>query len=306
MSNRFEGEAYIDFADGKKELRQTIVLSPYVQTSESLRDIDYTYALLVDAQSMEFDFKSQLYEMVNNQEALRYNTFLEYAHKSSFRNGSNVLQWLHEKNQIKRVRADEAYIIVGTGGNVQRFRIDEINKSIRDQNEAKLEASGQTSAYTDPSMNAANVKPAAIEGRRPEQQATNLSESANAVPETPEAVAAPTQPTRSEELDLSVIPGVTLFDQHGHPTDAAPAAGTEQSVGESMVPDSIIGLTRGEIEGRFEKIESLLNKKNKDTVVTRLMNRYELTESEAVNALESAGKRKEKKKEKVQANQDNG
>lgn len=308
MSTRFEGEAYIDFSDGKKELRQTIVLAPYVQTSESLRDIDYSHALVVDAQSMEFDFKTQLYEMVNNQEALSYNTFLEYAHKSSFRNGSNVLQWLHEKNQIKRVRAEDAYIVIGNGGNAQRFRIDEINKSIREQNEAKLEAAGN-SAYSDPSMNAENVQPATIEGRRPSEQATNLTESAQPSQEAPDA----TQPASSEEIDLSTVPGVTLFDENGNPTKPAQAQPAvevaTQSVDVAMdseAPDSgqPTGLTRDEIEGRFEKIESLLNKKNKDTVVTRLINRYDLTEAEAIKALESAGKRKEKKKQKQQESDD--
>ena len=289
MSNRFQGEAYIQFADGEKELRQIIVLSPYIQTSESLRDIDYSHALVVDAQSMEFDYKTQLYEMANNHEATLYNTFLEYCHKSTFRNGANVLQWLHEKNEIKRVPAHEAYIVIGNGGNAQRFRIDEVNKSIREQNEAKL-SEREGSSYSDPSVTDTTVQPAMIEGTKHPEPSQTLTENAT--------VDVNNNAAKADGIDLSKVPGVTLMDESGNPVQPQEAVVQPASQQKSIDVEAF--------ESRLERIESLITKRTKDTVITRLINRYDLTEAEVVKALESAGKRKEKKKQKEEAAKQSG
>ena len=59
MLDRFTGEAIIRFRDNTHQIRRVIILSPYIQTSDSLRDIDYDHSLVIDLQTMEFDFKNQ-------------------------------------------------------------------------------------------------------------------------------------------------------------------------------------------------------------------------------------------------------
>lgn len=321
MLDRFIGEAVITFSDKSRQARRVLILSPYVQTSENLRDIDYDHSLVVDLQTMEFDFKSQLEEMVQNRELQSHKTFLSYASKTVFRNGENVLQWLHRMRQISRVPAADVMVTVGQGGHQQKIPVVDINREIRAANEAKLNEQNEiSSTYTDASMNEDNVQPATIErsGNKHTQQPAQTQQVNESVADPVVDVPSPTEASVAREaeaqqpadaVDLSKVPGVTILeggdynptggvseapqtvDTPSQPPEPAPEASLTQSVSQPAADSNYL-------EERFNELEKVVKSRTKDTVVTRLMKRYELTEADAVKALESAGKRKQKKAEK--------
>jgi len=319
MLDRFIGEAVITFSDKSRQARRVLILSPYVQTSENLRDIDYDHSLVIDLQTMEFDFKSQLEEMIQNRELQSHTTFMSYAAKTVFRNGENVLQWLHRMKQISRVPASDVSVVVGQGGHQQKIPMTDINREIRAANEKKLAEQNQiSSTYTDASMNESNIQPATIERsgnqHRQETQQVNESVSPEAVVESVDQ-AAPEQSYQqpADAVDLRKVPGVTILEggdynpdvnESGSETvDFGPAPTDSQKGSEvSQLPGSSVD--SGYLDNRFDALEKAIKSRSKDTVITRLINRYDLTEAEAVKALESAGKRKQKKAEKERQKED--
>lgn len=286
MSDRFIGEANITFSDGSSERRRVVVLSPYVQTSEDIKDIDYNHSLVVDIQTMEFDFKVQVEEMLNNQELRNYKTFIEYAHKIAFRNGENVLAWLHRMAQIKRVPASEVFLIYGQGGNTQKINVAAVNDEIRKTNE-EIIARRQSSTVTDPSM-------------QESYEVAKIEKSGNQY-KPPVTNEAPEPSMEPAELDLSKIPGVTILegastwgtdtDSGGVEVDNTPPSTPSQP---ALSSDVVEGLTQ-----QVKELEVLIKKRTKDTFVTRLMEKYNLTEVEVTKAIESAGLRKQKKEAKA-------
>jgi hypothetical protein len=318
MLDRFIGEAVITFSDKSRQARRVLILSPYVQTSENLRDIDYDHSLVVDLQTMEFDFKSQLEEMIQNRELQSHTTFMSYAAKTVFRNGENVLQWLHRMKQISRVPATDVFIVVGQGGHQQKIPVVDINREIRAANEKKLAEQNQmSSTYTDPSLNEANIQPATIErsGNQYKQETKQVNESVEpeAMP-VYESVEPPISQQNYQQpagaVDLSKVPGVTILEGGeyvNHQVYASPNTDSQPaSVG--SVPETPAYPTQDNkhLEDRLEALEKLIKSRSKDTVITRLMQRYDLTEAEAVKALESAGKRKQKKAEKERQKAESG
>lgn len=322
MLDRFIGEAVITFSDKSRQARRVLILSPYVQTSENLRDIDYDHSLVVDLQTMEFDFKSQLEEMIQNRELQGHTTFMSYAAKTVFRNGENVLQWLHRMKQISRVPASDVSVVVGQGGHQQKIPMTDINREIRSANEKKLAEQNQiSSTYTDSSMNEDNIQPATIErsGNQYPQEPKQVNESVSPEP-IPEAVDQPApeqgyqQP--ADAVDLSKVPGVTILeggdytpDVNESGTETVDFGPTPDSEGKGTEVSELPGATQpaadnNYLDERFDALEKAIKSRSKDTVITRLINRYDLTEAEAVKALESAGKRKQKKAEKERQKED--
>ena len=320
MLDRFIGEAVITFSDKSRQTRRVLILSPYVQTSENLRDIDYDHSLVADLQTMEFDFKSQIEEMLQNRELQSYHTFMEYANKTVFRNGENVLQWLHRMKQISRVPATDVLVTVGQGGHQQKIKVVDINREIRANNEKKLAQQNEiSSTYTDSSMNESNIQPATIE-RSGNQHRTEAPQQVNEAVSPEVQVDEPTdsQPAMpSDAVDLSSVPGVTILEGGDFKPDAnqsstetvdfGPAPTENQkgsevtelpSVNAEPATNNNASVSTHHLEERIDALEKLVKSRTKDTVVTRLMNRYELTEADAVKAIESAGKRKQKKAEK--------
>lgn len=300
MLDRFIGEANITFRDNSKEFRRVIVLSPYIKSSDSLRDIDYENALVVDLQTMEFDFKVQLEDMLQNQELHQFHTFIEYAHRTVFRNGENVLAWLHRMGQITKIPCSEVYMVFGQGGNVQKMSLVDLNREIKLVNERTIaEQDGISSSYTDPSMSANTVQPATIEksGNAHKEQ-INESVSAQAYPEqTPEV--SDTQPG----VDLSQVPGVTIFegDSGQAPVDSTPEPDSTNSTTRESTQQTASDVDIENIKENLASIETLVRKRTKDTFITRLMDKYELSDSEVTKAIESAGLRKIRKAEKDKA-----
>lgn len=319
MLDRFIGEAVITFSDKSRQARRVLILSPYVQTSENLRDIDYDHSLVIDLQTMEFDFKSQLEEMIQNRELQSHTTFMSYAAKTVFRNGENVLQWLHRMKQISRVPASDVNVVVGQGGYQQKIPMTDINSEIRAANEKKLAEQNQiSSTYTDASMNESNIQPATIErsGNQHRQETQRVNESV-----LPEAVvesvdqAAPEQSYQqpADAVDLSKVPGVTIIEggdynhdvnESGSETVDFGPAHTDSNKGSEVSQLTGSSVDSGYLDDRFDALEKAIKSRSKDTVITRLINRYDLTEAEAVKALESAGKRKQKKAEKEHQKED--
>ena len=312
MLNRFIGEANITFNDGSREVRRVIILSPYIQSSNSLENIDYDNSLVVDLQTMEFDFKVQLEDMLQNHELKSYHTFIEYAHKTVFRNGENVLAWLHRMNQIRKLPASEVSLVFGQGGNIQKMSLVDLNAEIRANNERKLnEQRGYQSSYTDPSMNESNIQPATIEKsgnqyKEPVQQNIN------------ESVEAPLTQHEQNNIDLSKVPGVQILE--GDPSMASndyavtspdtqdspvasspePVAAAEPEVQAVSLGEQVSKAELDDLKSSLSSLENLVKRRTKDTLVTRLIDKYNLTEAEVTKAIESAGKRKEKKEAKNQ------
>lgn len=318
MLDRFIGEAVITFSDKSRQARRVLILSPYVQTSENLRDIDYDHSLVVDLQTMEFDFKSQLEEMIQNRELQTHTTFMSYAAKTVFRNGENVLQWLHRMKQISRVPATDVFVVVGQGGHQQKIPVVDINREIRAANEKKLAEQNQiSSTYTDPSLNEANIQPATIErsGNQYQQETQQVNESVE--PEAMPVSESIEQPVAQQDyqqpadaVDLSKVPGVTILeggDYVNPQVDESPNTDSQPASVESA-PETSAYPTQdnNHLEDRLESLEKLIKSRSKDTVITRLMKRYDLTEADAVKALESAGKRKQKKAEKERQKAESG
>jgi hypothetical protein len=318
MLDRFIGEAVITFSDKSRQARRVLILSPYVQTSENLRDIDYEHSLVVDLQTMEFDFKSQLEEMIQNRELQSHTTFMSYAAKTVFRNGENVLQWLHRMKQISRVPATDVFVVVGQGGHQQKIPVVDINREIRAANEKKLAEQNQiSSTYTDPSLNEANIQPATIErsGNQYQQETQQVNESVE--PEAMPVSESVEQPVSQQDyqqpadaVDLSKVPGVTILeggDYVNPQVDESPNTDSQPASVESA-PEAPAYPTQdnNHLEDRLESLEKLIKSRSKDTVITRLMKRYDLTEADAVKALESAGKRKQKKAEKERQKAESG
>jgi len=308
MQDRFIGEAVITFSDQSKQVRRVLILSPYVQTSENLRDIDYDHSLVVDLQTMEFDFKSQLEEMVMNPELRSYHTFMDYATKTVFRNGENVLQWLHRMRQISKVPASDVSVVIGQGGYQQKIAVVDINNEIRKENEKKIEYQNTiSSTYSDASMNEQNIQPAAIErtGNQHKDASQPLNESAEASV-TENVVSNQDAPMPSDAVDLSKVPGVTVLEGGEYHPEADGSNTQEGSQEAVQTPLEGYGVTdegsempdTQEIVNRIESLEKAVKSKTKDSFITRMMNRYDLTESEATKALETAGKRKQRKAEK--------
>ena len=307
MLDRFIGEARITFRDNKKEMRRVVILSPYIQSSNSLRDIDYDNSLVVDLQTMEFDFKVQLEDMLQNQELHQFHTFIEYAHKTVFRNGENVLQWLHRSNQISKIPAHDVFMVFGQGGKVQKMSVVDLNAEIRAANEKKIaEEEGYTSSYTDPSLNPENTQAATIEKsgnvyKAPEVQNDNNTLNESVVSEYAHE-SSPMSQHEVTNIDLSQVPGVKILegdpsldmdDTVTTPTDPRPY------VTESTYDEPVVSQTEfNKLQENLKNLDTLVRKRTKDTFVTRLMDKYDLSESEVTKAIETAGKRKEKKVEK--------
>jgi hypothetical protein len=261
---------------------------------------------------MEFDFKVQLEDMLQNHELKSYHTFIEYAHKTVFRNGENVLAWLHRMNQIRKLPASEVSLVFGQGGNIQKMSLVDLNAEIRANNERQLnEQRGYQSSYTDPSMNESNIQPATIEKsgnqyKEPVQQNIN------------ESVEAPLTQHEQNNIDLSKVPGVQILE--GDPsmagadfavtspdTQDSPVASSPEPVAAAepaaqAVPhgEQVSKAELDDLKSSLSSLENLVKRRTKDTLVTRLIDKYNLTEAEVTKAIESAGKRKEKKEAKNQ------
>lgn len=288
INSRYYGQARIQTPDGV-QARNVLILSPYIQTSESTSSIDYDHSLVADLQSMEFDYKSQLEEMLQSVDSTQYKTFMEYAHKSSFRNGDNVLQWLHQTKSIRKVNAKEVNIVMlDQAGNPVVIPVVDVNKHIKAENEKNT----VESTYTDPSTtNSSKLKPALIEGMEtdydaPQEQNLNESVSPYEVQSDLPSTDIPSNIDLSELNSEPVIPENFVDSTFND----------EQSQTEVSKTDPILAkLESLEEQIKSSKTTEKKGKKSDDSFIIRLMNKYQLTETEVVKALESAGKRKEKR-----------
>lgn len=291
INSRFNGEHTSVNTRGLTERRQVLILSPYVQTSES--SIDFDRCLVVDMQSLEHDYKVQLEDMMQNHESNAYKTFMDYGKSASFRNGDNVLTWLHSAKAISSVNVDDVAITIYDGGNhkINRIPLREINNHIKTEMEANQAHSGQE--FSDPSFKEGNYTPALVEGgQRKENQVvqesveSEVSEEVTATPDTGTM-------TPEERLALSMTTAPELLGNMENEQDAS----NNVSVPNTTDNTESNTVSYDEIAKRLDKLDKKITK-SKDTVVNRLIEKYDLTEAEAVKAIESAGERKRKRLEK--------
>jgi len=204
-------------------------------------------------------------------------------------------------NQIRKLPASEVSLVFGQGGNVQKMSLVALNSEIRVNNERKLnEQRGYQSSYTDPSMNESNIQPATIEksgNQYKEPVQTPLNESVDD---------APVSQHEQNNIDLSKVPGVKILE--GDPSMASEDYAVTSTDAVASVPtqtnaaatEHVSKAEFDELKTSLSSLETLVKRRTKDTLVTRLIDKYNLSETEVTKAIESAGKRKEKKDAKNQ------
>lgn len=285
-TSRFNGVMRNKNETGHLENKHVLILSPYVQTSET--DIDYNVALVVDLQYQENEVVAQLEEMMKSAEANASKTFLEYSQYAQFKNGENVMRWLHDHKAILRKSVDDVDIVM----NNQSMNLRSVNSEIARQNGHSMQNSEQSaqsvaSEFTDSSMNETNTRPALIDGGErsdyvePTTGTEHLSEDRKMEQEALQALQKEkTVPIPENPDSAEIMP----YDPVGGPHEA-----TDNQLRDMM--DRVLN----RLDGIESKVKS---NKDKETVMMKLVNRYDLTEQELVKAIESAGNRKQKRKEK--------
>ncbi|ASV44146.1 hypothetical protein PBI_SCTP2_131 [Salicola phage SCTP-2] len=285
INSRFNGVLRTTVPDtGQNESRRVLILSPYIQTSE--QDIDYQKALVVDLQTQENEVVAQIEEMMKSEQANSSKTFLEYSQFSQFKNGENVMKWLHDHNAIQQVAVDDVDIVM----NGQHMNLRQINEEIARQNGHSMNTSQQSatsiaSEFSDSSMNANNTHPALIEGGPRDDGHGQTSSQLNEQATTSTSSIMGVDSSREQEA-VQALQEEAPINPHMENNDS--------TVDRKEFLENMENLNK-----RLDEMEKKLkNSSNKETVMLRMAKRYDMTESEIVKALESAGERKQKREQK--------